>query len=102
VKPTPLATPTLLSPADGSVFSNFPRTTTLRWAAVAGANRYVVERAFLSGGWAPYPAVTVSTTTFTFDFIGAQPGRWRVTAQDATGTRPSSQPSGWFGFQYTV
>src|SRR5206468_125394 len=55
--PTPTPAPTLIptvvpavppapvqvSPASGSVFNNFPRTTTVTWQAAAGASGYFVE-----------------------------------------------------------
>lgn len=76
--------PVTVSPTNGAKLYHFPRTTTLVWRPVVGATYYVVERAFSSGGtWFPYPAVTVSgfaASSYTFDFVGDQPGRWRVNA----------------------
>jgi hypothetical protein len=98
-KPT-LATPVLLTPKDGSLFGHYPRTTVLTWQPVPGATKYRVEREFYGGVWVAYPVVEVASTSFTFDFVGAQPGRWRVTALDDIGG--TSLPSDWWNFRYTV
>lgn len=79
----------LLSPANLSVFNIFPRTTTLTWSAVAGATSYQVDRAYCEvwtmpdypstcSVWTSYPTTTVDGTSMQFDFVGAQPGRWRI------------------------
>jgi hypothetical protein len=104
----PPGTPRLLTPADGSVFDTFPRTTAVSWTAVPGAVEYRVEVDFSSSGeWAsesprhPIPPRSYSskTTSISFDFVGAQPGRWRVSAIDRGGR--SSEPSPWWSFRYT-
>jgi hypothetical protein len=100
-----ISTPTQLSPSDGSVFSNYPRTTTLTWSNISGAASYTVEIQYCSpagcADWATsYPLVNVTATSYTFDFVGAQPGRWRVWAFDANGN--TSPKSGWWGFKYTT
>jgi hypothetical protein len=41
----------------------------------------------------------VEGTEFTFDFVGAQPGRWRVFPVNAAGQR--GMPSEWRTFRYT-
>lgn len=98
------ATPTHLSPSNGSVFDDFPRETTLSWTSVAGAVSYNVETAFqdpTSGRWiARDNADGLISTSFTFNFVGAQPGRWRVSAVNAEGL--VSAPSPWWTFRYTV
>jgi len=40
-----------------------------------------------------------SSTTYTFNFVGAQPGRWRVWAVNGSGM-PGSK-SGWREFRFT-
>jgi hypothetical protein len=105
--PLPSRVPTPLTPADGSVFDTFPRKTIVSWTAVEGATEYRVEVDFsFSGVWAsenaghPTPPRTFSskTTSLSFNFVGAQPGRWRVSALDRGGTW--SEPSPWWGFRY--
>jgi hypothetical protein len=109
IMPIGLATPQQTSPANGSVFGHYPRTTTLKWNAVAGAASYTVEvdcfHCCKSGFWCTdvgqqwkvVPGLT--TTYYTFDFVGAQPGRWRVWAVGSGGNE--SAKSGWWGFTYT-
>jgi hypothetical protein len=104
--PTPqstLAAPVLISPPDGSVFSNYPRTTTCKWGAVVGAVKYQFEAEFWELNqkqWILRYSAKVPATTYTFDFVGKQPGRWRVAAVDAGGH--AGTLSGWWGFVYTV
>lgn len=106
---TNLNAPTLTSPTCGSTFSNFPRTTTLKWNAVSGAASYIVEvdcyHCCESGKWCTEVGKThirktgITATEFTFDFVGAQPGRWRVSAVDSKGKEGAK--SAWCNFTYT-
>jgi hypothetical protein len=103
---TPLAAPVLVAPADGQRLSGLPRTTTLSWQAVPGATSYRVEVEYAwpstSGtAWAPQLTRDTASTSLTFDFVGSQPGRWRVAALDQGGTNASSEPSPWWGFDYS-
>jgi hypothetical protein len=100
---TPWGTPVLVSPKNALALSHFPRTTTLAWQPVTSAVSYLVERAFQSGTtWNPYPQVVVSgngNASYTFDFVGDQKGRWRVTAFNGT---IYSSPSAWWTFSYNT
>jgi tetratricopeptide (TPR) repeat protein/thiol-disulfide isomerase/thioredoxin len=101
-----LPAPKLLSPDPGAVFDHYPRQTTLVWAEVAGAASYVVEWDYKDGNtwWtethgsrggileAPKPVAT-------FQFVGAQAGRWRVWALDSAG-HPGPKTE-WREFRYT-
>lgn len=99
--PEELAAPALVSPANGTTFNHFPRSVTLVWAPVAGADKYVLERQYQSlGTWTSYPVVEVNATTFSFNFIGAQPGRWRVRAKTNSGTEGAW--SAWSTFNFTI
>ncbi|MCU1234596.1 MAG: hypothetical protein JWP63_2563, partial [Candidatus Solibacter sp.] len=98
--------PKLLSPAAGATFSHYPRETTLVWAETAGAVSYVVEWDYKgSDAWAseqrgtPGVKLRSSVPTVTFQFIGAQAGRWRVWAVDAKGFEGAK--SDWREFDYT-
>jgi hypothetical protein len=94
------AAPTPVSPVNGAVFDHFPRTTTLAWRALPGAVSYVVEVDYFSNGWYRFKLVSnVTTTSFTFEFVGAQPGRWRVWAVDSNGQE--SAKTDWLEFRYT-
>jgi len=102
-----LATPQLLYPKSDQVFNYYPRTLTLQWKAVPGATGYLVEWQYsdpTSKIWADGPYdnhVTTIDNWFTFNFVGAQPGRWHVTA---LGTNPllNSKPSKWGTFTFLM
>jgi thiol-disulfide isomerase/thioredoxin/outer membrane lipoprotein-sorting protein len=100
-----LPAPKLVSPEDLSHFDHFPRTTVLVWRAVPGAAGYRVETDYqYSGKWwsedhGKSYAVEVTATTYIFDFVGAQPGRWRVWAFDARGREGAK--SEWREFVYS-
>lgn len=108
-----LPAPSQISPASGTVFDHYPRETTLRWTEVTGAASYVVEIDFYSydSGWiseldpnrTPKPATHIerdlNTTTYKFNFVGAQPGRWRVWVVDRDGNE--SAKTDWWIFRYT-
>ena len=105
-----LAAPAQVSPPDGSVFDHFPRTTTLEWGPVPGAASYIVQvdcwnccalNQWCSDvGQAHRLYVDIHDTSYTFDHIGSNAGRWRIWAVDDTG-RPGAK-STWWGFDYTV
>jgi hypothetical protein len=84
------------------VFHNFPRSTTLVWQPVAGAASYGLEVEFSDPpGWDPTQRISgITGTTFTFDFVGKQRGRWRVWATDARGREGEKSP--WREFEYTI
>jgi hypothetical protein len=107
VEVTPWATPVLLSPNTNTPFNHYPRTTTLAWKRVTGANSYLVEAAYSTGStWVAYPPVIVNgfnNASYTFDFIGDQKGRWRVTAYTGSdGTGSATPPSAWSMFSYVT
>lgn len=106
-RPASLRPPVLLSPVNGAVFSRYPRATTLRWRAVPGASHYVVQVQYCqpggcgqagSKGPADFLRVTITGTRYEFDFVSAQPGRWRVAAIRPDGEQ--GPPSPWWGFSY--
>jgi serine/threonine protein kinase len=115
IKETPgiLPPPTQLSPQDGSVFNNGPpRSTKLSWKAVPGATSYVVQiqacnpngcdaSTSPSGPNSDLPpySQTVDGTSYSQNFVGAQPGRWRVAALKPDGELGQFSP--WWGFAYT-
>ncbi|MFL5695069.1 MAG: serine/threonine protein kinase [Ktedonobacteraceae bacterium] len=104
--PTTLTAPTQVSPPNGTVFNNYPRTTTLQWSSVTGAATYSVEIDYYdngsttcTGGKPLKTATGINGTSYTFDFNGAQPGCWRVWAVDAS-NQPGTK-SNWSEFSYT-
>lgn len=107
--PAPLPPPVQLGPANGTSFDRYPRTTTLTWRPLEGAASYTVEidcyGCCQSGRWCTdvgkeWKVETgITSTRYVFDFVGAQPGRWRVWAMRANG-QPGNK-SDWWEFRYT-
>jgi hypothetical protein len=108
-----LPAPVQTAPADGAIFDHYPRRTRLEWAPVEGAASYSVEVDYCSGrrrdekGCSnPQPhrmrfdpaAPVLKETAYEFDFVGAQPGRWRVWAVDGQGREGFKSP--WRFFVY--
>lgn len=104
-----LPAPVLQSPRSGKRFSHYPRRTRLRWSTVQGAASYTVEidcyGCCRANKWCTdigraYKKIgSIQSTTYTFNFVGAQPGRWRVWAVDRNG-KPGGK-SAWWTFRYT-
>jgi hypothetical protein len=109
--PGVLSPPTQLSPQDGSVFNNYPRTATISWEAVPGATGYVIQiqacnpdgcdASTSSNGsnLPPYSQTVNGVSYYSQGFVGAQPGRWRVAALKPDGELGQFSP--WWGFTYT-
>jgi len=99
---TTLVAPQPLTPPDGTTLSEFPRRTKVTWEPVPGAAAYKVEVEYQEPDmqWHPNGSVAKSTVTeHEFDFVGAQPGRWRVWAEDSSGGEgPKSE---WRTFRYS-
>lgn len=104
-QPLALETPRQLEPIKGAVFNYFPRQTTLRWSPVGGARSYCVEVDYYDTDWVSERGETyialknLSVMNYTFNFIGAQPGRWRVWAVGYNGEE--SPKSDWSEFRFT-
>ena len=103
---TELSAPVQISPPDGMVYSHYPRCTDLVWEEAPGAASYTIEVDFYSSGtWItdtgkPYILVSnIKATAYSFDFVGAQPGRWRVWA--VTADHKEGPKSGWMEFRFT-
>jgi hypothetical protein len=102
--------PKQLAPPNGATFSNYPRTTTLQWSPVARAASYSIEldcfQCCAANQWCTavgkiWQIVTgITTTTYVFNWVGAQPGRWRVWAVGPKGGKGRKSP--WSEFVYTV
>jgi len=102
-----ITTPDQISPADGTVFNHYPRKTALIWSEVPGASHYTLELQYCSSrgcdDWVKAlsdenPLLTgLTTTSYTFDFVGAQPGRWRVWAVVNGVETPKTD---WWEFKY--
>ena len=108
--------PRPVTPADGETFYVYPRRTSVSWEPVPGATHYVLDVETMTTivesrqgrtlssrrGWAPVAGTHVrqrfTEASGTFDFIGANAGRWRVRAINARGI--ASRASEWRGFEY--
>lgn len=107
VQPVPvsLPAPQLISPANGSVMNHYPRSTTVSWAAVQGAASYTVEVDYFDFSWVTTRGQTyivapnITNLNYSFSFVGAQPGRWRVWAVAPNGREGAKSP--WWEFKYT-
>lgn len=88
-----VAAPVPLTPKDGAEFSVFPRATVVRWKSVPNAVGYAVEVHAMHGGSNFSTCIhTTETTELTFEFAGAQPGRWSVCAILPDSTRSLMSP----------
>lgn len=103
-----LSAPILVSPDDDATFSVYPRATTLLWEPVDGAAKYLVEIMACATNDTntcfSHPMLEKTTretieTMYSFNFVGEQSGKWRVTPIDASGEL--GNPSEWRTFQYT-
>jgi hypothetical protein len=101
-----MATPTLTNPANNEIFGHYPRELTLSWKMVPAAAGYKLEIAYCDSSrtvCTSYPPVTILDplmSDYSFEFVGAQPGKWRVTTLGG-GTYRDSTASGWRWFTFT-
>jgi hypothetical protein len=104
-----LSAPVQISPLDGTVYSHYPRRTILQWEEMPGAASYTVEvdcfHCCRNGAWCTDVGgrsrviPNIKTTSYSFNFAGKQPGRWRVWA--VTADRKEGPKSEWMQFTYT-
>jgi len=101
-----MSTPILTNPAANVVFDQYPRNITLSWKMVPAAAGYKLEIAYCTSDKSTcwnYPVVTITDpllSDYTFSFVGAQPGKWRVTTLGGSSYRDSAA-SGWRWFSFT-
>jgi len=98
-----------ISPRNHSVFNHYPRTTTLRWRGVSNVEYYIVQidcfHCCQTNRWCydvnrrGLKQVRVYNTKYTFNFVGAQSGRWRVWGILRNGRKTSK--TAWQYFKYT-
>lgn len=104
-----LNAPQIISPRNNSTFNHYPRTLTLRWKPISNAVNYNVEidcrNCCASGKWCAdvdrifKHVEALQNTYYKFNFVGAQPGRWRVQAVDNKGIK--GRHSQWNYFRFT-
>jgi hypothetical protein len=105
---TPPPIPAQVSPANGTEFTHFPRAVTLVWNPVTDPTApvtYRVEAQFCQSAnpsncttgatWCPGALTEISCS---FNFVGGQPGRWRVKAVDAAGNESAFSAYRTFSF----
>ena len=100
--------PVQVSPADSAVLTNFPRTTVYVWHALPAAKLYGFDvdcfHCCVHNEWCtdigqpPIRHFVLLDTTVVDNFIGAQPGRWRVWGINSLGD--SLPKSHWRVFTY--
>jgi hypothetical protein len=96
-------------PRSGATFDHFPRTTRLSWDPVPGATSYTVQvdcfHCCEIGKWCSevgkpkIEAAGLRGTTYSFVWVGANLGRWRVWAVAPDGVASKASP--WEDFEYT-
>ncbi len=107
----------LISPANKTVYNHYPRSMHLEWEAkgITGSVKYYVEiqycwvhstdpnDQYYFGNWEEgnYTGTVLEKTDnyHDFNFVGAQPGRWRVRAEDDNGYCEWTE---WRYFKFTV
>jgi hypothetical protein len=100
-----METPILTNPYPNEAFDHYPRQITLSWKMVPRAVGYTVEIAYCLDDkvtcWDMTPVTRTGALTsyYTFNFVGAQPGKWRVTTIGAPTYRDST-PSAWRWFSF--
>jgi TonB family protein len=100
-----LPAPIPISPPDHAMFEGYVRRLTCKWEASPGAVAYLLEWDYMDqGAWhaessgIPGTAYEASATEASIEFIGAQPGRWRVWPVNSNGQR--GNPSEWRSFRF--
>jgi hypothetical protein len=100
-----LPAPQLISPPDRALFDGYPRRVRCKWEVSPGAVSYLLEWDYMDrDAWnaeyqgVPGAAIIATGVEETFNFIGAQPGRWRVWPVNGSGQR--GNPSEWRTFRF--
>ncbi len=107
-----LPAPDIVFPTDGEELFGFPRITKLQWSPVPDAASYSVELEGCQGNTKEkgcfnsfpialprYPPMSgIKGTSYEFEFLGNQPGRYRIWAVDADGKPGKKTP--WIVFYY--
>jgi len=99
VKPDQIAAPELVAPIAGAKINMFPRKTVFEWKHVEGAGKYEIVVEYNDGKWHLQKSASTNVTSYTLDFIGKQPGRWRVRAFSKATGKPGLF-SEWREFEY--
>ncbi len=99
LKHDPIAPPELVAPIAGAKLNMVPRKTIFEWKHVDGASKYEIEVEYKDTKWNLLKNATTNVPSYTLDFVGKQPGRWRVRSiSKATGK--AGVYSAWREFTY--
>jgi len=98
-----VSTPEMVSPDNNKEFNYYPREVTFVWSSVSAADTvtYNIEVQWYGGdSWETYLRVeSLSSPTYTMDnFVGANPGRWRVWATSSSAGDSSKTDWRYFRF----
>jgi hypothetical protein len=77
-KPDQIAPPELVAPIAGAKLNMFPRKIVFEWKHIEGANKYEIVVEYNDGKWHLLKNAITNVPSYTLNFIGKQPGRWRV------------------------
>ena len=94
-----IAAPELVAPIAGAKLNMFPRKTVFEWKHVEGAGKYEIIVEYNDGKWHLQKSANTNVTSYTLNFIGKQPGRWRVRAFSKASGKPGIF-SEWREFEY--
>jgi ABC-type uncharacterized transport system YnjBCD substrate-binding protein len=94
-----IAAPELVAPIAGAKLNMFPRKTVFEWKHEEGASKYEIVVEYNDGKWHLQKSATTNVPSYTLDFVGKQPGRWRVRAFSKETGKPGVF-SEWREFEY--
>ena len=94
-----IAAPELVAPIAGAKLNMFPRKTVFEWKHEEGASKYEIVVEYNDGKWHLQKSATTNVPSYTLDFVGKQPGRWRVRAFSKATGKPGLF-SEWREFEY--
>jgi hypothetical protein len=78
ITPEQIASPELVAPIPDAKLNIFPRRTVFEWKHVEGAGKYEIVVEYNDGKWKLLKNATTNVPSYTINFVGKQPGRWRV------------------------
>jgi|GEM_PF-6216135 len=97
--PEQIAPPELVAPLAGAKLNIYPRKTVFEWKHVEGANKYEIVVEYNDGKWKLLKNATTNVPSYTLNFVGKQPGRWRVKSFSKATGKPGAY-SEWREFIY--
>ena len=99
ITPEKIAPPELVGPIADAKLNMFPRKTVFEWKHVEGASKYEIVVEYNDGKWKLLKNATTNVPSYTLNFIGKQPGRWRVRSFSKATGKPGAYGE-WREFTY--